>query len=76
MKAGGDFCARGVDRAQQLEQAAGKLPTSATVQDHYGVALAKARLADRGRQALQRALQLNLAAAAADARRLLKQLNS
>ncbi len=57
---------------QQLQQAADAAPGNAMIQYHLGVALTKAGDAARGRQALERALRLNLAApAATDARQML-----
>jgi putative PEP-CTERM system TPR-repeat lipoprotein len=62
---------------QQLQQAADGAPNNAMIQYHLGVALTKSGDVVRGRQALQRALKLNLAPAAADdARRLLAERNS
>jgi tetratricopeptide (TPR) repeat protein len=62
---------------QQLQQAADRAPSNAMIQYHLGVALTKSGDVSRGRQALERALRLNLAPAAADdARRLLAERNS
>jgi Tfp pilus assembly protein PilF len=61
----------------QLQQAADGAPNNAMIQYHLGVALTKSGDVARGRQALERALRLNLAPAAADdAKRLLAERNS
>jgi tetratricopeptide (TPR) repeat protein len=62
---------------KQLQQAADGAPTNAMIQYHLGVALTKTGDFTRGRQALQRALSLNLdPTAAADARKLLSERDS
>jgi Flp pilus assembly protein TadD len=59
----------------RLEEAVAKSPGTALLHFHLGVALAKAGQKIKGRQALERALSLNLPAPAADeARRLVAEM--